>query len=254
MQSTIDRLHGAVRDARWVLHYQPIVELATGTPAGMEALVRWQPDDEMVIPPAEFIPLAEENGLIGAISDWVIEELLRQWDEWADQTASIFVSFNLSPRELHDPGLAGRLMSKIDAWGVEPAQVLVEITESVAMLDPDRSGRALASLRSRGVRIALDDFGSGHSSLGRLKDLSVDVLKIDRSFVRDLPDDRAARRLATAIIGLALDLGMEPMAEGIERDDQRAFLLDRGCILGQGYLFGRPQPAAEMRGFGALAS
>ncbi|HEX2267753.1 MAG TPA: EAL domain-containing protein, partial [Actinomycetota bacterium] len=187
--SVVTRLRQSVNDQNFVLHYQPIVDLVRRDMIGVEALVRWQDPERGLVPPNEFIPLAEEMGLIGPIGDWVIEELFRQWREWRDNGMEFIVSFNLSPRQLWHPGLVEKLLERLDVWRMDPTSVLVEITESTAMTDPDRTQRILSGLRERGVRIAIDDFGTGYSSLSRLRDLAVDVLKVDRSFVHDVPRD-----------------------------------------------------------------
>jgi EAL domain-containing protein (putative c-di-GMP-specific phosphodiesterase class I) len=213
---------------------------------GVEALVRWQDPNGGIIPPGEFIPLAEEMGLIEAIGDWVISELARQDREWRKQGLGLEVSFNLSPRQLWQPDLADLILARLDEHGVNPGGIVVEITESTAMTDPDRTQRILWELHARGLRLAIDDFGTGYSSLSRLKHLPVDVLKIDRSFVREVDIDPDTASMVQAMVQLARNLDMVPLAEGIETAGEQGFLLEHGCPLGQGFHFSRPITAEEI--------
>jgi diguanylate cyclase (GGDEF)-like protein/PAS domain S-box-containing protein len=237
------RLRRAVEAQDWVLHYQPIVELATGAVTGVEALVRWQEPNGGLVPPGEFIPLAEELGLIEAIGDWVIGELARQDAEWRARGVELEVSFNLSPRELWSARLSDRVLGRLRSAGVDPHNVVVEITESTAMADPERTQRVLTEMHAWGLRLAIDDFGTGYSSLSRLKHLPVDILKIDRSFVSHVDQDRDNANMVRAMIDLATNLGMTPLAEGIETSGELDFLVEHGCPLGQGFFLGRPVPA-----------
>jgi EAL domain-containing protein (putative c-di-GMP-specific phosphodiesterase class I) len=187
-------------------------------------------------------------GLIAAIGDWVLESLCAQGRAWRDAGIRLELSFNLSPRQLWQSDLVTRIMSRLQEAEVDPGDVVVEITESAAMTDPDRTQRILTDLHDRGLRLAIDDFGTGHSSLARLKHLPVETLKIDRSFVRDLPHDRDAATMVRAMVQLANGLGLRALAEGIETEDQWRFLQDTECRLGQGFLFSRPVPALEIPG------
>jgi diguanylate cyclase (GGDEF)-like protein/PAS domain S-box-containing protein len=240
------RLRKAVEQQNWKLHYQPIVDLLEGTMIGVEALIRWNDPNGGLVAPGDFIPLAEEMGLIEAIGDWVVDELARQGAEWRAEGLEIELSFNLSPRQLWRPEVGDRIMERIEAAGLDPRRVLVEITETAAMTDPDRTLRILRDLRARGLRVALDDFGTGYSSLSRLRDLPVDVLKVDRTFVREVSTHPANGSMVQAIVQLAHALGMTPLAEGIETQADWLFLVERGCGLGQGYFFGRPVPGQEI--------
>lgn len=240
------RLREAADLERWEIYYQPIVDLASREMAALEALVRWRDPTGGIIRPGEFIPLAEEIGLIEAIGDWVLDALCAQMKRWQEEGLKIDVSFNLSPRQLRHPELAEHLLPFLLSRDVDPGSVIVEIPESTAMTDPERTQKVLWSLREKGLRIALDDFGTGGSSLSRLKHMPVDILKIDDSFVRDLPDDEHAAGMATAIIETARSLGCLAIAEGVETEAQRLFLVKAGCTLGQGYLFRRPVPADEI--------
>ncbi len=245
----VTRLRKAVDSQRWTLFYQPVVELETGAMRGVEALIRWIEPDGTMIPPSEFIPLAEELGLIEAIGDWVVRELVYQAQAWSELDMELEIGFNLSPRQFWQPDLAERILSRISAGGVPPSQVVVEITESSAMLDPDRAQEILWELHDGGLRIALDDFGTGYSSLSRLRDMPVDVLKIDRSFVSGADQDPQAASIVSAFLELSRGLGMDTLAEGIEREAEFAFLRQRGCLLGQGYLFAKPVPPEEIIAF-----
>ena len=240
----VTRLRKAVEREEWVLHYQPIVELVTGRIKGVEALIRWQTDDEL-IPPNEFIPLAEELGLIDPMGDWVIEELVRQDRAWRDDGIELEVGFNLSPRQFWQEDLADRIISRLGRR-TDATNILVEITETSAMRDPERTQAVLWALHLRGLRVAIDDFGTGYSSLSRLRNLPIDVLKIDRSFVTGVDTDPQAARIVTAFIQLGRGLGLTTLAEGVETAGEWRFLAEHGCELGQGFHFSRPVPAEEI--------
>ena len=244
--SLTTRLREAVDERHWVLHYQPIVDLADGHVQSVEALIRWQEPNGGLVAPGEFIPLAEELGLIEAIGEWVLDELLRQHLEWREQGLEIPVGYNLSPRQLWSARLADRVLDKLRTAGVDPQAITMEITESTAMTDPERTQRILSELHAWGLPLAIDDFGTGYSSLARLKHMPVDVLKIDRSFVRDVDRDRDLAGMVRAMIQLSQSLGMMPLAEGIETPGEYVFLRSNGCRLAQGFLFSRPVPPAEI--------
>lgn len=234
------RLRWAIQNDPWILHYQPIVDLASDSTIGAEALIRWPQPDGTLMYPKEFIPLAEELGLVQRMGEWVIHEVCRQQKAWQEEGLQLAVSFNLSPRQLWNPALAEEIVDCVRLEGVDPQRVIVEITESAAMADPARTEAALEALSDQGLVLAIDDFGTGYSSLGRLRRLRVDLLKIDLSFLRDIPRDQEATRMMTAIIQLARTLGLTPLAEGVESEEQRRFLLDQGCALAQGHLLGPP--------------
>jgi diguanylate cyclase (GGDEF)-like protein len=246
--SMATRLRKAVQSRQWVLHYQPIVDLADGRVWGVESLVRWQDPDHGLLLPAAFLPLAEAMGLTEELGDWVIEEALHQAGRWHADGLRIQTTFNLSPRQLKRQDLVKRILGTLESAGVEPSTCTVEVTEQAVAGGGEETDRVLGELHEAGLRIALDDFGTGHSSLSRLREFPVDILKIDRSFVCDLPRARDASEMVTAIIRLALSLGIEPIAEGIETEGQRTFLLGQGCQMGQGFLFSRPEPADVVTG------
>ncbi len=235
----ITRLRRAVEHEQFELHYQPIVELATGRMVGVESLLRWRDPEQGLVLPEGFIPLAERSGLIEPITRWVIDNACLQARRWSDDGLDLVVTFNLPPA-LWGPAIVETLIEATQRAGVEPHRMMIEITESTAMAQPGRARQTLAALREHGVRLAIDDFGTGHSSLGRLHQLPVSTLKIDRSFVSALPHDPGAAAIVASIVQLAHSLGLQPLAEGIESEQQLRFLVERGCDLGQGYLLGRP--------------
>ncbi len=244
--SLTTRLREAVHQEHWVLHWQPIYDIETGDVESLEALVRWLDPNGGLVPPGEFIPLAEELGLIEAIGDWVIAEVVRQQADWAASGLDLRVGFNLSPRQLWSAHLAEKILGKLRTGGVDPGSVVVEITESTAMADPDRTQKILSELHAWGFSLALDDFGTGYSSLARLKHMPVDVLKIDRAFIRDVHLDAGLASMVRAMIQLAQGLEMVPLAEGVETQQELEFLRGNGCRLAQGFLFSRPVPADQI--------
>ena len=239
------RLRKAVEQQSWVLHYQPVVDLADRRIVGAEALIRWK-DFHGIVPPGEFIPVAGELGLIEAIGDWVVDQVAGQQRAWRDAGLELEVSFNLSPRQLWTPRLADRLIEKLRDAGVDPSTVQAEITESTAMADPDRTQRTLRELHAWGLRLALDDFGTGYSSLSRLKHMPVEVLKIDREFIRHVDKDVRLAGMVRAMIQVAQSLDMVPLAEGVESEAEYVFLRSNGCRLAQGFWFAYPMPAEEL--------
>ena len=245
--SMAGRLRRAIEGGQFVLHYQPLVDLGSGGVVGVEALIRWL-DGERMVMPGDFIPLAERTGLIAPISEWVIEEACRQGREWRDAGLDLYVSVNLPP-VFWKPTAMRHVLSTIESFGLSPDRMMIEITESALAGRGVSQEPVLAELHERGLRLAIDDFGTGHSSLGRLHQMAVTTLKVDRSFVADLPGDRSATVLVATMLRLAEGLGLQALAEGIETDDQLNFLVEHGCPLGQGYLFSRPVPAAEIASF-----
>ncbi len=243
----VTRLRRAVERNEWMLVYQPVVRLATGAVHGVEALLRWTGEDGENVSPAEFIPIAEDLGLIDEIGKWVVDELARQDHTWRNEgIAGLEIGFNLSPRQFFQPDLAERIAAQLAERRVDPATIMIEITETSAMRDPERANEVLWDLHSRGFKLALDDFGTGYSSLSRLKTLPVDILKIDRSFVTGVDVDVQAAKIVAAFIQLGRALGMTTLAEGIETEGEWRFLADNGCDLGQGFYFARPIPAREI--------
>jgi diguanylate cyclase (GGDEF)-like protein/PAS domain S-box-containing protein len=240
------RLRRAIGAGELRLHYQPIVALGDGLLTGVEALVRWEDPRHGLVPPADFIPIAEETGLIDAIGDWVVEELCAQALRWAADGHRPRLSFNLSPRQLRRADLVSAIAQRIACHGLRPEQFCAELTETAIMSDAHRHRSLLDELHEAGLTIAIDDFGAGHSSLARLRDLPVQVLKVDRAFLDKVPDDRGSAAIVAAILALAGALDMTTIVEGVETGEQLAFLRERGCPFGQGYLLGRPAPADQV--------
>jgi diguanylate cyclase (GGDEF)-like protein/PAS domain S-box-containing protein len=240
--SLASRLGTAIANGELVLHYQPLVDLRTRAVVGAEALVRWDDGERGLIPPCDFIPIAERTGLIRPLSDWVLGQACRQTASWAAEGLELYVSFNL-PASFWRPTMIRHVLDTIESFGLNPNRMMVEITES-AMLSNERvTGPILEELHCRGLRVALDDFGTGHSSLSRLTKMQVTTLKIDRSFIADLPRDENAAVLVRSIIALSHSLGLQPLAEGVETVEQAAFLTSAGCNLAQGFLYSPAVPA-----------
>jgi EAL domain-containing protein (putative c-di-GMP-specific phosphodiesterase class I) len=236
-------LRHALERGEFLLHYQPQVDALTGRVEAVEALLRWRRPEHGLVSPAVFIPLAESTGLIVPIGDWVLRTACAQSRLWLNAgLPAVRMAVNLSARQFSDADLAGRVASALDAAGLEPHDLELEITESMMARDPEAAARILRTLRSSGVRLMIDDFGTGYSSLGSLKRFPVDGLKIDRAFVSSLPHDRHDRIITRAVIGMAEELGLDTVAEGVETPAQSAFLTEQRCRLLQGYLTGRPQP------------
>jgi diguanylate cyclase (GGDEF)-like protein/PAS domain S-box-containing protein len=235
------------------IYYQPRIDTVTGRPTAMEALLRWNHPSRGLVLPGLFIPIAEETGLIESMGQWVLERACLELRNWLDQGGEpLRVSVNLSPVQFAREELPERIAAALDAAGLAPELLELEITETVAMRSPELAARHLARLRALGVSLAIDDFGTGHSSLARLKLLNVDCVKIDRSLVEDCTADPHDAALCRAAIALGLALGLEVVAEGVETQEQRQFLTQEHCSTIQGYVVAPPMPAAEA--FGLLRS
>ena len=242
-------LRRALERGELELHYQPRVCLRTCRVTGVEALARWRHPELGQVSPAEFVPVLEDTGLIVPVGRWVLETACRQLGAWRKEgLRGIAVAVNLSARQLHDPRLVADVRAALAAAGLDGAAdaLEIELTEGVVMADVEETVASLRRLREAGVRIAVDDFGTGYSSLAYLKRFPIHVLKIDRSFVRDLPDDPEDRAIARAILSLGQSLGLDVVAEGVETRAQLEFLRAEGCGAAQGYLFSPPVPAAEL--------
>ncbi|HWQ09597.1 MAG TPA: EAL domain-containing protein, partial [Holophaga sp.] len=239
-------LRHALEREEFVLYYQPLVSLRSGCIEGWEALVRWRHPERGLVPPGEFIPLAEETGLIVPLGQWVLTEAVRQASLWADRFPADpprLVSVNISGRQFQQRDLIGTVMSALEAHRFEPRCLKLEITESVMMQDPQASLEAMKVFRGHQIHLVIDDFGTGYSSLSYLKRFPVDTLKVDKSFVDGLGKDPESTAIVQAVISLAKSLGMRVTAEGIETREQFEQLQCMGCDQGQGYFLSRPLPA-----------
>jgi diguanylate cyclase (GGDEF)-like protein/PAS domain S-box-containing protein len=245
---TESELRKAVPAGELRVHYQPTVDLSSGTTTGVEALVRWKHPIRGLIRPTEFIPIAEQTDLIDRVGRWVLDEACRQLALWNSQTetAQLSVAVNLSARQLCQPDLAEEVALVIGRLGIDPARLCLEITESALMIDLNRAIDAVRELKALGIRIAVDDFGTGYSSLSYLTRLPIDVLKIDRSFITSIANDTQDRAITRGIIDLAHSLQLTVVAEGVETNEQLMLLQAMGCDQGQGFLFARPDVASQL--------
>jgi diguanylate cyclase (GGDEF)-like protein len=252
MQAVVTRraaLETGLRDAlrlnQFLLHYQAQVDDA-GKITGAEVLLRWQHPESGLVSPVHFIPFAEESGLIVPIGQWVLQEACAQLQHWAQQDAlaHLTLAVNISTHQIKLPHFVAEVLDTIRRYGVDPARLKLELTESVILDDVEEVIAKMTQLKNNGVRFSLDDFGTGYSSLAYLKRLPLHQVKIDQSFVRDILQDSNDAAIAKMVIALAQTLGLAVIAEGVETTEQRDFLADLGCFAYQGYLYGRPVPIA----------
>jgi diguanylate cyclase (GGDEF)-like protein len=240
-------LRRAVERKQFSLHYQPKVDMESGQITGVEALLRWSHPDFGMVSPAQFIPLAEETGLIVPIGRWVLREACAQNMAWQRRgLLPVAMAVNLSPRQFADERLLHDVDDALASSGMSPVLLQLEVTETMVMRNVPRAVRVLHAIQNRGIRLAIDDFGTGYSSMSLMKQFPIDTIKIDRSFVRDLPLDTEDQAIAQAIISMGKALGMTVVAEGVETAEQHAFLRSHGCDEMQGYLFSRPVPPREL--------
>jgi EAL domain-containing protein (putative c-di-GMP-specific phosphodiesterase class I) len=242
----VGEMRQAIDAGQFVLHYQPLVGLLKGDATRVEALVRWQHPQRGFIPPDQFIPLAEQTGLIEPLTHWVLNAALAQCRAWRDMGLTLGVAVNLSTRTLHDPSLPELVTALLHKHGIAAEQLRLEVTESVIMYDPDRVSEVLARLTQMGVRFSIDDFGTGYSSLGYLRRLPVDELKIDKSFVLEMTTDESDALIVRSTIDLAHNLGLRVVAEGIENLETYRQLARLGCDMAQGFYLGRPMAPAAL--------
>jgi len=242
----LEQLRHAINDGQLRLHYQPRIDLADAVVGGVEALVRWSHPERGLLSPAHFIDAAETSGLIRELGAWVIGEAVAQAARWNAQGRRLQVGVNVSARQLSDPTLVSVVTAALARHGVAASQLVVEITETALMLDPEAAAGNLRQLADLGAQIAVDDFGTGYASLTYLKQFPVHELKIDQSFVAGIAEDPADRAIVAGCIQLAHALGLTSVAEGVETAAQRDVLKELGCQVAQGYLFGRPQPSEAL--------
>jgi EAL domain-containing protein (putative c-di-GMP-specific phosphodiesterase class I) len=231
--------------------FQPIVRLADGAMIAAEALVRWVHPERGLLEASQFVPLAEETGIIVPIGGWVLDEACRQAASWSGEGGTPAVSVNLSARQLSRPDLVDAVAEALAASGLDPDRLWLEITESVLMEDADTAVAALERLRSLGVHLCVDDFGTGYSSLAYLRRFPVDALKVDRSFVAGLGEDPEDSAIVEAVVSMAHSLRLSVVAEGVETEEQLARLRDLGCELAQGFYFAAPVPSSALDPFRA---
>ena len=243
-----NNLHRALEHEEFIVYYQPQISVETGQLTGMEALVRWQHPGLGLVSPAEFIPLAEEIGLIVPLGEWVLRTACAQNKAWQEAGfAPLQMSVNFSPRQFQQPDLVEQVRRALNETGLDPNYLDMELTESSIMKDAELTIRTLQQLKEMGVQVSIDDFGTGYSSLSYLKRFPIDILKIDISFVRNSTTDPKDAAIVRAIITLAHSLNLKVIAEGVETEEQMRFLRSLGCDEVQGYLFGTPLPAEALR-------
>jgi len=248
-------LSHALERNEFILHYQPKRDLRTGHITGVEALLRWAHPDLGLLQPSQFISLTEETGLIVPIGRWVLQTACMQNMAWQREgLLPLSMAVNLSPRQFADENLLEIIDEALAESGMPPQLLELEITESLVMQNVDQAIAVLAAIKKRGVRLAMDDFGTGYSSMSSIKQFPVDTLKIDRSFIRDLPRDSDDKAIANAIISLGKALGLTIVAEGVETSEQETFLRDHACHEMQGFLFSKPVTADELHDLLRLAA
>lgn len=223
-------------------HFQPIVDLRTRQTIGFESLARWNDPELGFVSPATFIPIAEERGIIGQLSQLLLSSSVVAAHAWPEH---MYLSFNLSPSQLYDTRTGQDILDVLDRAGFDPRRLEIEITETGVMSDPLSAEKIVDQLRGAGIRVSLDDFGTGQSSLGRLRDFRFEKIKIDRAFVAEILNDQSSEHIIKAILAMCKGLGMEVVAEGVEEEAQANRLIEFGCSSGQGFLFGRPGDAGS---------
>lgn len=246
--ATEQELRRALADEEFRLHFQPVVDMSLGSVISAEALVRWQHPEKGLLHPGAFIPVAEAGGLMDRIDRWVLGAACAQLKRWSQEgLEELKIGINLSARQFNDPDLIATIRGTLDENGVAPGGLEIELTETAAMNDGNRTRQAFGRLRDLGVSVAIDDFGTGYSSMRHLKALPFDKLKIDREFVTDVHRSSTSRAICATIISLTRGLGIEVLAEGTENEDEVRELYGLGCHLFQGYYFAKPMPADALR-------
>jgi diguanylate cyclase (GGDEF)-like protein len=234
-------LRRAILEHQFELHFQPLIGLPAGRLTGFEALIRWRHPETGLVPPGDFLPLAEKLGLMGRIGDWVIREACRMAAQWPE---GLSVSVNIAPAQFKDGRLVGTLRAALKESGLSPERLELEVTETVLLPASGDAPAQLAAIRALGCHIAMDDFGTGYSSLTQLRSFPFDRLKVDRSFIRDLPESAQSLAILRSVVGLGRSLGIAVTAEGVETPEQMRLLILEGCNSAQGYLIGKPKEAA----------
>jgi len=242
-RSLEQELRRALKDNEFCLNYQPFVDTATLEVIGYEALLRWDHPEGTRVPPSDFIPFAEECGLIVPIGSWVLATACAEAASW---DRPLIISVNLSPAQFLQPGIVGTVAQVLLQTGLPPSRLELEITEGTLMDDTQNAFEILTSLKALGVKIAMDDFGTGYSSLSYLRKFPFDKIKIDRSFISDVENDSEAETIVQAIIAMSRSLRLHVTAEGVETKQQLSMLRALGCNFVQGYLLGRPRSAAQL--------
>jgi predicted signal transduction protein with EAL and GGDEF domain len=239
-------LRNAIADNAVKPHFQPIISLQNGKLLGFEALARWIDPELGFVSPGKFIPLAEERGIIAPLTESLLLQAARAAADWPDE---LFLSFNLSSTQLVDPSTAENIKAVIKRAGLPAERLEIEVTETAMMSDPETAAMIIDELHRAGIRISMDDFGTGQSSLGRLRELKLDKVKIDRAFIMAIGEDKPAEHIVRAILEMCAGLELTVVAEGIEDLHQAESLKRYGCHAGQGYLFGKPQDAFRTMGY-----
>jgi EAL domain-containing protein (putative c-di-GMP-specific phosphodiesterase class I) len=236
-------LRGAIKTMdQFVLYYQPQLDLKTGQVVSLEALIRWTHPELGLVPPGDFIPIAEETGLIAALGDWVIDQAAKDARRWPD----LRVAVNVSPAQFREARLVNVVQTALKASGILAGQMELEITESVLYANPQRTRELLTGLQALGIDLAMDDFGTGYSNLAQLGSFRFKTLKLDRSFVSKIGQDPYADAICASLLWLAQSLRLRTVAEGVETEEQASFLSQNHCTLGQGFLFSRPMPVERL--------
>jgi EAL domain-containing protein (putative c-di-GMP-specific phosphodiesterase class I) len=245
-QAMAVEIRGAIERGEFEIHYQPKLHLRSGLMTRAEALVRWHHPDRGLLLPAAFIPAAERTGAIDALTDWILDHVMQQIVEWHAAGAPVHVAVNISPKSLLDQALPAKMQTLLDKWKIDPRFVKIEITEAPVVADPANALGIITMLQSIGLRLALDDFGVGYSSLTYLRQLPVDEIKIDESLITSITTSEADEAMVRAILEIGRQLGRQVCAEGVENAETWRRLRDMGCDLAQGYWISRPLPAAEL--------
>lgn len=240
------QLFSAVKDEEFQLYYQPIIDLHNNKVTGCEALIRWKDNSGKFVSPMEFIPVVEESGLICELGRWINLTAIKQWKMWQELVPELkYISVNVSPRQVEHADFVDELLKMVREYGIRPENLQLEITEGTFLQESNNADGTLHKLAEHGFRLAIDDFGTGYSSLAYLKRFNVDVIKIDRSFIRDIETDESDRDIVSAILAMNKKLGFKTLVEGVETDKQNEIVHDLGCDSAQGYLYGRPTFADE---------